>query len=375
MIVSEKPGCQPKGNMLQINTLGRFQVCFGEKEVFFDTERSPKLGRLFMYLITHRRRPANFETILEALWPEQEYTNPSNALKALIYRLKKKLENHLEFGTWEIITNSYGCYTLNKSLPYWLDTEIFETLCQEARAMTVVDPLLAACKYREALELYHGDYLPECHYHQWVLPTRYYYRRLFVRSVSELLELQKKQRLFSQIALDCEKALLIEHYDESIHLHYIEALLEEGKTSQAQAHYEHITSRIYQEMGANPSKAMRRVYRSIKADNEKSDIDFIDIRMLLEEREQSEGALLCKPDVFHFLCKMEGRQAERKNQPVCLGLMTLIDPVHYKISATRLQAAQDQLQQILLSGLRKGDVFSFLNESDNVSVLCSFKRV
>ncbi len=356
-------GAQPQEEKLKIYTLGRFQVQYGGQTLFAGHGRSQKLAEFFMYLITQRGKPATPEAILEALWPEQEYVNPKNALKNLVYRLKQNLGGMGVPHAKSFISHSYGCYGWSRDAPYWLDADAFETLCDEASVLARTDPLAAIGTYREALSLYRGYYLPECHYCSWVLPRRHHYRRLFVKSLTELLALQKEHRLFSQMVEDGEKALEVEDVDENVHLHYIDALLEEGKTAQARAHYEYITSLFYHELGASPSRPMQLAYRKIKAQAEKTELEFIELQELMKERDEAPGSLLCDPEYFRFLCRVEKRRAERADLPAYLGLLTLSGAGFRPLSPEALQASMGRLQQVLQKGLRKGDVISPWNES------------
>ena len=347
-----------KGEQLEIYTLGRFQVRLGGQILFNEVGRSQKIGELFMYLITHRGKSATPETILEALWPEQDYNNPKNAIKILVHRLKQKLETNGIPDARSSISCMYGCYGWNSSIPYWFDAVEFESLCQEARSLAKTDPLQSAEKYREALALYQGDYLPECRYSDWVLPARHYYKRLYVSCTTELLALQKEHRLYSQMLEDCEKAFFIERFDENLHLRFIEALLEEGKISQARAHYEYITSIVYQELGVKPSPSLRDIYRTIKVQNKTPEL-----QDLLTEQDSTRGALICDPETFRFVCRVERRRASREEAPVQLGVLSFTGTDFLPPPPPQLQQSMDRLKQILRASLRGGDVISPWSEN------------
>ena len=369
MVIRYQPDQKTREKQLAIYTLGRFQVKFGDQVLFNEHTRSHKLGDLFMYLITQQGKQAPSEAILESLWPDQEYANPKNALKNMVYRLKKIMQEFQVPDAQSFILYSYGGYSWNSESAYWLDAEAFEQLCQQARSTAKTDPLQAADRYREALALYRGPYLPECHYSDWVLPRRHYCRQLFVRSVAELLALQKEHKLFSQMTEDCEKVLYIEDFEENFHHYYLEALLQEGKTAQARAHYEYITSLLYQELGAKPSPAMRRIYRAIKTQMEKPDMDFNDLQELLKERDDEEGALLCEPDFFRYLCRLEKRRAERQDLPVHLGIFSLTGPNFQPLPPGQLTQCMEHMQKVLLARLRKGDVIASWNDNQYTVML------
>lgn len=351
------------GDLLQIHTLGRFQVSFGDRNLFNDSGRYQKIRDLFMFFITHRGKPVHPDNILETLWPDKDYSNPRNALKNMVYRLKQGLEDMQVPEAKSFISYSYGGYSWNSNSRYWLDADHFEALCSDAHDYLNIDSFSAADKFRQALTLYLGHYLPECQQCSWVLPKRHYYRRLFVRSVSELFAFQKENRLFAQMAEDCEKALSIEDFDENIHLFYMEALLEEGKTAQARSHYEYITSLNYHALGAKPSPAMQHIYRIIKTHSEKARLDYTDLRDMLTEKEKGQGALFCEPDNFNLFCRLEKRRSERFGHPVQLGLLTLTDPDLQPLSASLLQGSSASLRKVILDSLRKVDIISPWNDN------------
>jgi len=354
---------QSDHDILKIYTLGRFQVCLGEKKMFDEAGRYQKIGDLLMYLLTNRGKHIAPDTILDTIWPEHDYQDPRNVLKNMVYRLKQGLEALQVPDAKNYISYSYGGYGWNTGARYWLDADLFESLCQDARNLNRLDPFQAATRYREALALYHGHYLPECQHCHWVLPRRHYYRRLFVRSVSDLFTFQKENRLFSQLAEDAEWALSIEDFDESINLFYMEALLEEGKTAQARAHYEYITALNYYENGAKPSMAMQRMYRVIKEQSEKAVLDYKDLRQMLVEKDAGTGALFCDPEAFRLYCRLERRRAERDARPIQLGLLTLAGSGKETLSARQLQQAMECLRSVLLENLRKADMVTSWNET------------
>ncbi len=353
---------RPADDVLKIYTLGRFQVCYGGKKLFEETGRYQKIGDLLMYFITYRNKPAPPEVILETLWPDSEYANPKNVLKNLVYRLKQSLEELQVPDAKTYITSTYGGYSWNNSSRYWVDADEFEKLSVQARDTLKHDPVLAINKYREALSYYLGNYYPECPECQWVIPKRHHYRSLFVRSASELFATQKEYHFFAQMAEDCEKVLAIEGFDENIHLYYMEALIEEGKTAQARNHYEYITALNYNELGSKPSPAMQRIYKTIKAHTDKEVPEFEDFQKFLADDDYPQKALICEPDTFRLLCRLEKSRAERAGRPVHLGLITLAGPDMVQPGAgLHFKEQKKQLKDVLQSTLRKVDVISLIN--------------
>lgn len=359
-----KPGVNSsvKKQSLRIYTLGRFMVCRGDVRLSSDYGRSRKLWELFMYLITHREKPHSPEAILETLWPDQEYADPSKAIKGIVHRLRQKLDSEIENGSNSTITNSHGCYSWNQDSTCWHDAEEFETLCREARAKAGSDPEAACQHYRQALDLYRGEYLPESPYSDWLLPIRYHYRRLFIDSVLRYMELLKKQKSYNLMIEECEKFIALERFEEEFHLRYIEALLAVKKIAQARSHYEHVSSMFYQEFGAKPSAAMRSLYGAIRKQGMDTEVSFTDVKDILHELDEAEGPLYCEREFFRILCRLEKRRSEREDRPVHIGLLTFAETSGFKTGSYKLKDAMEKLNDALSASLRKGDVFTTWKE-------------
>ena len=353
---------QPADDILKIYTLGRFQVSYGGKKLFEGTGRYQKIGDLLMYLITFRNKPVPPEVILETLWPDSEYANPKNVLKNLVYRLKQSLEDLDVPDAKSYITSTYGCYSWNNSARCWVDADEFEKLSAQARDTLKYDPLLAINKYRQALSCYQGHYYPECPDCQWIIPKRLYYRRIFVRSASELFAIQKEYNFFSQMVEDCENVLSLVWFDENINLCYMEALLKEGKVAQARNHYEYITALNYNEMGSKPTPALQRIYKTIKEHADKEIYEIDDLQKVIADDEYSQKALIWEPDTFRLLCRLEKSRAERTGNPVHLGLITITGTDNRQGTKPSLKEQKEQFREVLQSTLRRVDVISIWND-------------
>jgi DNA-binding SARP family transcriptional activator len=354
---------------LRIYTLGRFVVCRGTESLSDDHCRSRKIWDLFMYIITNREKPLTPENITETLWPKQDYDNASSVVKNLVHRLRRRVDAADTDALNSLLINAHGCYSYYPDYKYWLDAEEFEKLCHEARDLVRIDPNQACAKYRQALELYNGEYLPESPYSDWLLPIRHYYRQLFIESVTKLLSLLKELKQYSQMLEECKKALSVEQFEESLHVRYIEALLGEGETSRARAHYEYCSSLFYQEFGTKPSPALTKLYRAILQQDGKTEIDFKDIHDVLSEADEAEGAIFCQSDVFRILCKMKRRMAEREDIPIHVGLIALYTGGYQMPPEDDLYEKMNVLKDLLAETLRKGDVCSAWNENQYAILL------
>lgn len=368
----------PSGNNGQINdrleifTLGRFLVRRGEQLFTEDAGRSRQVWKLFKYLFTYRSRATHPELLMEALYHDEEPKDPDRALRNLVYRLRRLLASGLSPEVDpQYIVLSQGLYSFNLSSNYWLDAEEFGLLCCKANKKAQKEPHEAINLYQKALSLYQGDYLPENLYDDWVITMRDYYHRIYLESVDELILLLKKAGRHSELRDVCEKAFLIEPLQEGLHIHFIESLLEEGKTGQAKTHYNYASSLLYREAGLKPSAEMRELYRRITSEAGRMPQERI--RLLPGERlspvEETGGPIFFDPHTFLKLSRLEELKAETSEQTAFWGCLTLVRAGSDWDDSNKMEGIMGLLGDVLKKNMRKGDMVCRWNNNQYYLVL------
>jgi len=352
-LINYQNGASYQSKQLQIFTLGRFAVIKGEEVLTEASERSIKMWELLKYLIVHHNSVLMPENLTEQLWPEQAYIDAKSSLRSLVHRLRRLLGNDIE-----LIRFSQGGYTLNRHQDLWLDLHIFEDSCTSARqAAKLGQSENAISLYKKALSCYKGDLMPECVHCDWLIPARNYYHRLYLQSTSELSQLLKRANLYSEIENEIGKALMIDNLDENIHILLIEALLAEGKISQAKAHYEKATAMFYTELGIKPSSAFKYVLRLIKAHEDTSNLsDLMLFREELETKNQAHGSFLCDPEFFRYYYQIESHRATRTGQNGLLVVFSIMADNGKKYPSNTRSSKMEMFKELLKNSLRNTDV-------------------
>ena len=352
---------------LEIFTFGRFLVKRGDRSLSEDTNRSYKLWELFKYLITNRGKSILPEVICENLWPDQDNTDSKRALRTLVYRLRVLLDTDSSSDT--CIVFSHGGYSWKANSETWLDLDRMEELYKKAQDLRDSDPIKAIKIYKEAIEIYKGDFLPESSYSEWVIPTRNHFQRLYIKCVNELLEILTAKSMYSEIVNICESVFVVEPYEEDFHLIYMQALVKEKKIKQARSHYEYITAALYRELGVKPSPEMREIYRVMQTNGDNVEYDLTFIQESLGEKKEDQKAFICDADVFRHIYKLERRRLERSGQSVFLALLT-IGNVDYGLPPQKvLKDNIEKLLHVLTETLRKGDTITQWNEAQILLML------
>ncbi len=373
-----QPSGQAGDNCLRIYTLGHFHVKLDNFDFSEKARRSTKLWELFKYLITNRNKQIPVETIIESLWPEQEYNNQVSALHTLTHRMRKLFNEEFSPGMNPFrLDISQGCFCLKLMNDCWIDADEFAKLSQQAAELSSTDPGAAIETYRKALSLYQGDYFIEYSSRKWLLPARRHYRHLYLQNLLEKLKLLMAFERYSDIFNACEKAFQIEHFMEveALHLYYIEALLKSGNKKQALCHYEFLTSTLYQDYGTKPSSSLKDLYKQMQPDAEAAGLNLNAIHEKLIERDKQDGAFICDLDFFRFLYRLEIRRNERSSQELILELFTLNCDENPAYKKDTLNKAMSALEKILLANLRKGDTITRFSESQFLALLPNVSQV
>lgn len=351
------------GDPLEIFTLGQFQVKRGASVLSDNSQRSYRLWELMKYLVTHREKAVFSDNIIDHLWSNHDYSDPKHALRTQIYRLRQLLAGD-EKEDLPYIAFANGCYRWNTDATYWLDADEFERLVDAAQQLGDQKSTVEAIDcYRKAIMLYRGDYLPESSFNEWVISARNYYHRLYLQAVFELIELLRSNGMNDDIIQVCEKSFSIEFFEEYIHIKYIEALLKENKMRQAKTHYEKTASIFFKEMGVKPSSEMRQLYRKMQSESGEDGSDLAAIQESLSGTELDDGAFVCDPDFFRDLYKLELRRNERNGQSAFIGMVGFHPANNQSLSNRSLRTVQEEVQTILKTALRRGDVITPWNDS------------
>ncbi len=350
---NENPNkCSNVGSYLEIETLGRFVVKNNQKTLTTEVRSSKKIWTLFMYFLTNRQKSLLPEVIVNQLWPESNYENPRGLLRTQVHRLRKLIDIPIEENGRSIISYHNGAYYWNPDGQYKIDTDLFETLSADAVSMSESDPKAAVELYMQSLEYYQGDYLPECAGEDWVIPAKVHYRRLFITNVMKICGLLSNMQQYNKILDVCDKAMLLEPSEESLHLIYLETLLKTEQTSEALHHYQYVTSLQYRELGIVPSSSMKKIYQQILHHQTAGPV----LSKMYDEKTTG-TAFYCHPTVFESICQLEKRKSERNGTINHICIFTW-KPTLSGLTMTELEKSEIRLKHYLLHHLRRSDALT-----------------
>lgn len=355
---------------INIYTLGKFYVSQGNNVISESSSRSRRMWEVFKYILSFRDQSINPEEILERIWPEKDYSDPGTAMRAQVFRLRQALKNEgQEPSISDNIVFSQGAYRWENRVDCWIDVDQFAACCREADDLRNGEQNQAVNLYRQAISLYKGKYLPESTYSEWSEPLRAYYHDIYLNAIYSLADLLKVKRAYGDIIKLCEQASSIDYFDETIHVIMLEALIAEGQTARARVHYNEVTSALYRDMGVKPSDEMKKLYRQVGIETGSFELDLSTIQENLKNKKSVSGAYYCDPEMFRYFYKLEQLRSERNDHPVLLSLITVTAGNFTKPPADQLKKVVQNLKDVIMRTLRKGDLVTSWNEAQFLLLL------
>lgn len=341
---------------LNVQMFGNFQMRNEEGVLTAENIHSEMLTRLLTYMLCHKDKSLTVQELVEFLWPEDESDNPAGALKNLMYRLRNLLKK--TWGAYDFIITGRGAYQWNPQIPLKVDVEEFEQYCRNVASENEVEEQIR--KGKEAVELYHGTFLPELSAEYWAISMATYYNSMYLAMVKKLADLMEQEQRYEELERLCRKELRFEPIDEEIHCYLLRALIAENKQQAAAEHYKKTVKYLYDTLGVRPSQQMQDIYEEMqkRQHSHESNIDIIQEE--LKEKGTATGAFLCEYGVFRKIYALESRSSSRMGISIHLTLMSLY--LDSKLSSDQeeykqlLSEGMDILEKTLVAGLRSSDV-------------------
>ena len=355
------------GTPLTIKLLGGFAMERGGNVLTDDINRSQKLWNVLAYLVIHRDRDIPQSEFIEQFWQGENSSNPTSALKTLLYRIRAMIEPLFGEEIQPVVSRR-GSYRWNPAIKCNVDMDRFEQLCAQAQAPELDDAQRLEL-YREATALYQGMLLPKLSDQIWLMPMVTRCHTKFVAAVQTMAELLIAQNLYEELSELCLRASELDPLDESLNILAIRALLYQGRNAQALSHYENATDLLYRNLGVRACDELRGLYTKILAVECGLEMDLDVIRDQLRETARRPGAFVCEYGLFQEIYRLEARRSSRSGICVHLALLTVSMPDGSVPPLKQLNTTMDQLLQAISGQLRSGDVISRYSAAQYVIML------
>ena len=343
---------------LQVYFLGQFKIILDERyELSYDNIGSKKNAKLLAYLLKNYNIKLTSQEIQTTMFSDDSSSNPANALKALVYRLRTILKKHL--GGMEIILSGNSTYFINPELEVELDIDRFDSLLdqggKESERMEKINA------YQEALSCYRGAFLPMFSDEQWVIISGTYLESSFMSTAVYLLKAYLDDKRYDEVEKLSKKALDFDPLNEQLHYYLIQSLKLQGKTSIAKQHYLSTEKLLYDELGIHPNEDLQQLYDSLMGSSKLKEATMNDIQNSLIE-DKIIGAFQCSYKTFKKIYQLDVRKMIRTGDSEYIVLLTI--EANERVMKNKdvveavLESTSAMLNQTISVTLRSGDTFT-----------------
>lgn len=340
---------------IRIQMMDTFAIYINECKIELLANKSRKGASLVQLLITHRGRPVPNSRLLSTLWSEEKSSNPENALKTLVSRLRTLL-NQISPELGSCLVADRGAYHW-ACLPgmtvdlYEID-HILERL--EGEALSQEERMKL---YSELQGLYSGDLLQSSGHNDWAVVEAAGLHEKYMNAVLACIEMLKGQGQHKDVISVCRRALEVDKFDDRLHIELMTALIHMNRSGDALQQYKHLVEMNYRYLGVQPSEELQEFYKQIITAGKTLDFSLEAIRNELRENDRR-NAYVCEYAVFKEIYNLQMRNLERMGATMFLAIILIRPYDDQELDNMRQNSVMNGLLQILRTNLRKGDIIT-----------------
>lgn len=345
-----------KSEQLQIQMFGEFHMRNDYHTFIPVSGKETQVTTLITYLIANKDTETSKDKLAEILWPEEEITNPTGALRNLVYRARQELSKFFPVSRANCILFQRNAYIWNRDVDCQTDIDRFEALHNQAQKAASAEEQFQC--YQEMFRLYQGHFLPSQSHDEWVVFRSVYYQNLYIQCVLALCAHLRQREEYQQIIDLCEQANQKDLMNEAIYKEILEAYLQLGHPHKALDYYRSMLNLFNSRYGVDVSETFSETYQQILRESRNHLLNIQDLEENLKEEQGSRGSFYCNFDIFKNIYQINLRALRRVKSRRYLVLMTLEDP---KLPGTVTDSVRHEmkiLRSVIQRYLRKNDVFT-----------------
>ncbi|MCS6880868.1 MAG: BTAD domain-containing putative transcriptional regulator [Oscillochloridaceae bacterium] len=254
---------------LNVRTLGAFGVWRGDVEIRDRDWRSIKARQLLQLLLVERGRMLPRDRIMDMLWPGLETEAAANNLRVTLSRLTKAIEpNRPEGAPMYYILQQGDTYGFNIESDHGYDAAEFSEAVEQGRAaLQRGQRAEAIARFRHAISLYGGPFLPDCLYEDWSVVERERLELLFTEASLRLGALLLEDGNPHEAIGLAWRVLEYDQAQEEAYQLLMRAYGILGERSTALRLYNRCVAALHQELGVEPLPETVAIYQKIRGNH------------------------------------------------------------------------------------------------------------
>ncbi len=253
------------GYQLRLQLFGSFHAWRGTTKIDAGEWKRKKARQMFLFLLTNRHTFLEKEQIYESLWPnldpEQAQRDFKIAYSTLLHVLEPQRGRNAPSA---YIIRDGSKYGWNSTADAWLDVDEFKSLIKQGDAVYRQDTIRAVPLYRQAMQLYYGEFLQEFPYEEWCSEERERLFVLFLQTAERLATTFVQQQAWEDAVGIANTILTYDDCWESAYRILMQAYAAQGQRGQAVRAYQRCVERLDSVLGVTPSPITTQLFETVK---------------------------------------------------------------------------------------------------------------
>ena len=256
-----EPGhAAPRRGVVEARLFGALQLRVdGSPVTNWAGQRGPSVLR---FLLSRRGHGCSRDELLAEFWPDVPPDTARNRLQVAVSGLRRTLQ---EVTNLHVIEYVHGSYRISPDLHVDVDVERFDQALTAARAAErsgAADRALAA--YRDAIELYGGDFASDAPYEQWALLPRESLRTSYIDALDRVSRIQLRMNRLDDCIATGLRMLAVYPCREDAHRLLMSCYAHQGRTYQALRQYDLCCRMLWVTLEAEPAAETEQLYHAIR---------------------------------------------------------------------------------------------------------------
>lgn len=236
--------------MLEIRTLGQFQVCYGVRTIDIPTRPAQSL---LAYLALNAGMRFRRERLAGLFWPDSTDENARNYLRQALWRVRRSLDETAPTSGAYLRVEDIELSFIPDS-DYWLDAQ---ALLRRKRGTDWLTSELMA-----AVEVYQGELLPGF-YDEWVILEREHLNAVFDHKMQLLLDWLLREQRWDEVLERSESWIAFGRAPEPAYRALMIAHAAMGNRAGISATYKRLQITLEDELGVRPSQELQGLHQQL----------------------------------------------------------------------------------------------------------------
>ena len=222
-------------------------------------QRGPSVLR---FVLSRQGHGCSRDELLAEFWPEVPPGAARNRLQVAVSGLRRTFQ---QVTNLHVIVYTDGGYRINPELLLDVDVERFDQALSVARAAErsgASDRALAA--YRDAIELYGGDFASDAPYEQWALLPRESLRMSYIDALDRVSRIQLRMNRLDDCIATGLRMLAVDPCREDAHRLLMSCYAQQGRTYQALRQYDLCCRMLRATLETGPADETAQLHRAIR---------------------------------------------------------------------------------------------------------------